>query len=558
MRIGLDVGGTHTDAVLVGNKGIATTAKVLTDHDDLLKSVLAALREVLKGTDPQGIKGITLSTTLTTNALLEGKADRVGVLVSSGPGIAPDNYRIGDAYFIVDGVIDHRGQERKALDKRQLEDAVATCRNQGIRAFAVASKFSTRNPDHELIMESAIGRDADFITAGHRLSGSLNFPRRITTSCFNSAVWRKYNEFAVAVEKGIADLGLDAPINVLKADGGTMPLSASRNMPVQSILSGPAASIMGIAALCNIDRDTVVLDIGGTSTDIAIFAAGSPLIEQEGISLHGRATLVRSLRTASIAIGGDSALRVIDGNITVGPDRIGPAMAAGGKNPALIDALNVAGEAVFGDTSASIRGISDLALKSGTSPDEFANKAVMIAAAAISSAVQQMISEVNERPVYTIHELLHSEGIAPSQLFIIGGPADAFSRRLSATLGIVAKVPALHSVANAVGSALTRTTMDLELFADTERDVLLVPALSIKKFIDQNYSLEDAQSDARNYLHASAAALESDSAAQVQIIGASSFNMISDSRTAGRNIRVRCQIKPGHIASYLDAVRSAC
>ena len=320
MRIGLDVGGTHTDAVLVGKEGIVSSTKVVTDHDDLLTSVLSAFREVLGSVDPKRIEAITLSTTLTTNALLEEKANRVGVIVSSGPGIDPAHFSIGDAYFVVDGSIDHRGEERKALDRRQLEEAVENCRNQGIMAFAVATKFSTRNPIHELRMESSIDRDADVITAGHRLSGGLNFPRRINTAYFNSAVWRIFNEFAYAVAEGICELGLSAPIYVLKADGGTMSFAASRNIPVQSILSGPAASIMGIAALCEIDRDSVVLDIGGTSTDIAIFAAGLPLVEPEGISLHGRPTLVRSLKTSSIAIGGDSILRSSSGKVTVRPD----------------------------------------------------------------------------------------------------------------------------------------------------------------------------------------------------------------------------------------------
>ncbi len=181
MRIGVDVGGTHTDAVLVGKEGIASSTKVVTDHEDLLNSVLSALRGVLGNVDSKRIKAITLSTTLTTNALLEGKTDRVGVIVSSGPGVDPAHHRIGDAYFVIDGSIDHRGEERKALNRLQLEEAVASCRDQGIRAYAVATKFSTRTPEHELIMESSIDRDdADVISAGHRLSGALNFPRRIT------------------------------------------------------------------------------------------------------------------------------------------------------------------------------------------------------------------------------------------------------------------------------------------------------------------------------------------------------------------------------------------
>ena len=130
---------------------------------------------------------------------------------------------------------------------------------------------------------------------------------------------------------------------MLKADGGTMPFSLSRGVPVETILSGPAASVMGIAALCDITQDCIMLDIGGTTTDIAIFAGGVPLIEKDGISLQDYPTLVRALRTRSIGVGGDSVIRATAKGVTVGPDRKGPAMAAGGKEPALVDALNCRG-----------------------------------------------------------------------------------------------------------------------------------------------------------------------------------------------------------------------
>jgi sugar (pentulose or hexulose) kinase len=173
----------------------------------------------------------------------------------------------------------------------------------------------------------------------------------------------------------------------------------------------------------------------------------------------------------------------------------------------------------------------------------------------IAAAVRSMIDEINERPVYTIHDFLHTDKIVPAKLFIIGGPALAFSRILSKAFGLETIVPKLHEVANAVGAALTRTTMDIELFADTEREVLLVPRLSVQKSIGRNYSLEDARRDAEKYLLASAEAAD---ASGVQVIEASIFNMVQGWRTVGRNIRLRSQIKPGLIQDYVDGVRSSC
>ena len=555
MRIGLDVGGTHTDAVLISREGIVSSAKVQTDHNDLLNSILQALGDILRNADARQIEAVTLSTTLTTNALLEGKADRVGVIVSSGPGIDAVAHRIGDAYHVIDGSIDHRGEERRPLDIKQLGDAIADCRRLGIRSYAVATKFSVRNPAHELLMESCIGADSDVITAGHRISGSLNFPRRITTAYFNSAVRLRYNEFTAAVWNGISELGLIAPVNILKADGGTMPLDASRLMPFQSILSGPAASIMGASALCRVDRDAVLLDIGGTSTDIAVLAAGVPLIEREGISLNGRPTLVRSLETLSIAIGGDSALRIVDGKVTVGPDRLGPCMAAGGSTPALLDALNVAGEAAYGDVEASRLGMSRLSEKAGKHAGAIANEAIDLAVLTITSAIRSLTEEVNARPVYTIHELLHAGRIDPARLIIIGGPADAFAKALSHSLGVEAIVPGRHGIANAIGAALTRTTMEIELFADTQREVLLVPALSMQERISRGYSLDNAKLDAEKYLLMSAGAADP---GDVQTIEASAFNMIQGGRLVGKNIRVRSQLKPGLVPEYTGSAGFRC
>jgi len=124
---------------------------------------------------------------------------------------------------------------------------------------------------------------------------------------------------------------LRVPIYVLKADGGTMTLEASLNSPGQTILSGPAASVMGSVPYASREDETLVLDIGGTTTDMAVLVRGVPLLDPLGIELGGYKTLIRSLKTHSVAIGGDSVVRFVDGHLQVGPDRQGPAMAYGGR-----------------------------------------------------------------------------------------------------------------------------------------------------------------------------------------------------------------------------------
>lgn len=570
MFLGIDVGGTHTDAVAVAEGGVAAEAKVPTDHDNLLHSVRGALRAVLAKVDPAGVARLNLSTTLSTNAIVEGKTEDVGVLVSAGPGIDPEHQHVGGQYHVVDGFIDHRGAEAAPLDQAGLERAVAAMRAAGVRVFAAVGKFSTRNPAHEAAMARAVAGDADFVTRGHSLSGVLGFPRRVATAYFNSAVWRLYNDFAWAVEESVRDFGLTCEVNVLKADGGTMPLELSKSLPVESILSGPAASVMGIIALCDIREDCIILDIGGTTTDIAVFAGGAPLIENDGMTVGSYPTLVRALKIRSIGIGGDSALHVsATAGITAGPERKGPALATwslGGATactlgsggglprsvrgkvcvPALTDAMNVLGHCSFGEVEASRQGIARLAGLWDMIPERLCRRAVEYALGKIREAVDDLLYEINEQPVYTIFELLKGKRIRPQRVYVMGGPAAAFAPLLEKALGREVVLPEHYAVANAIGAALTRTTLDVELFADTQKGTLFIPSLGVSREIPRSFGLDEAKAEVKAALLAHLRGLGVEVGDdEPEIIEAGSFNMVEDMRTMGRNIRVRCQVRPG-------------
>lgn len=559
MLLGIDVGGTHTDAVALEERGgcmeTAASCKVPTDHDDLLGSVTAALREVLRDVDPARAVALNLSTTLSTNAIVEGKVEDVGVLVSAGPGIDPHLFMPCRHFYALDGYVDHRGNEVRALRGGQVREAVEACRKDGVRVFAAVGKFSTRHPRHERVMRNALcavdGDEpceaADFVTMGHELGGTLNFPRRVATAYYNCAVWRVFNEFAEAVKRSLDDLGLgNVRVNVLKADGGTMPLAESRRMPVQSIFSGPAASVMGIVALCDIVHDSVILDIGGTTTDIAVFADGAPLVEREGIDIGSLPTLVRALKVRSIGMGGDSAISVLADEVRVGPNRLGPSACHGGERPTLTDALNWVGESEVGDVEASRRALRDYAASHTMPAEVLAERAVEYASRTIHRETRALVDEINAKPVYTIHELLEGKQVVPRKIYLMGGPAESMRSPLFERFKLSVEVPSDYAVANAIGAALTRTTWDLELFADTERNVMFIPSLSYRENIPSNYGLEQARRDAVNqlsmHLDAMGVKLDKDEA---QITHASSFNMVKGFDMVGRNIRVRCQVRPG-------------
>ncbi|MDA3822686.1 MAG: hydantoinase/oxoprolinase family protein [Bacteroidales bacterium] len=546
MIIGLDVGGTHTDAVLIEHGKVIASHKTSTDHDNLLNSINRTLQEVTKNIDKTAIQGINLSTTLSTNAIVEDKIEDVGLIYSAGPGIVPENYEIGKYCYRIKGAIDHRGSVVKNVDEYEIKNLWDEVQYSGISVFSVVSKFSTRNPLHENVIGNFFKGIGDFITHGHHLSGELNFPRRMATAYYNSAVWRIYNEFTDAIKKSLAELGIHCRINILKADGGTIPLELSQKIPVESILSGPAASVMGIVALCKISDDSILLDVGGTTTDIAVFTNGLPLVERKGISIGGHPTLVRSLETRSIGIGGDSLITVNEKIVRVGPERKGPCMAEGGLEPTFVDALNYKGLSHFGKKEQSIRGIEELAKQKGIKVKKLVDDSINFAVKKISAEVDSLINDLNNKPVYTIHEMIDGKVITPTLMYIMGGPAQGLKKVLQDEMGLEAIVPANFEVANAIGAACAKTTFDIELFADTGKGILLVPNLNITEQVDDTYSLNDAQKDAKKYLsqylndNGIAVTVE-----DAEIVESSAFKMVDGFMGSGKDIRVKCQIKPG-------------
>jgi hypothetical protein len=251
----------------------------------------------------------------------------------------------------------------------------------------------------------------------------------------------------------------------------------------------------------------------------------------------------------SIGIGGDSLIQVVDGLVQTGPDRLGPCMAMGGTAPSLMDALNVLGLAAFGEISRSQQGIQQMAADHGLSIEALARQALDSAVNAVAAKIDALITMVNTKPVYTIHEILEDREIRPQKLIVIGGPAAVFRELLAERLGLAVEVPTLHGVANAVGAALTRTTSHLALTANTARGRLSVPMLGIFRSIGRGFSLQDATDEARKLLAEDLAKAGISMAANdIQITQADAFNMVEGSYTAGKNIRVVAQVRPAVVA----------
>ncbi len=554
MIIGLDVGGTHTDVVLISSEGLINQVKVPTDPQDLYSSVLEGLNEILKGTKLDSIERIVLSTTLTTNAVVSGTLEPVGLIVSSGPGINPEYYRIGDHYFCVQGSIDHRGREVQPIEPMEIEAISSRLRTDGIKSVGVIGKFSVRNPSHENKIVKLLKNGFDYILAGHRISGNLNFPRRIATVYLYSAVYKIHRNFFNAVVDSLKSKGIKVPIHILKADGGTMSVEASLQFPGQTILSGPAASVMGAVPYANDSAESLVLDIGGTTTDMAILVKRVPLLEPLGIELGGFKTLIRALKTKSVPLGGDSLISITENKeLVIGPKRVGPAMAFGGSEPTPTDALVFLGIMKAGDSEKARYAMDKIAEKLGISNVDAAQKVYSQFCQKLINTAFKMVDEINERPVYTVHEFLEGYKVKPSEILILGGPAPYFSEKISEISKLPVRVVPNWNVANALGAALARATSEITLFVDTERGIAAAPEEDFYKPVDKNFTMDDAKKLAFSILKEKVTREGgTPEEMEMEVLEEQQFNMVRGFYTTGKNIRIRVQVKPGLIKNYQE------
>ena len=551
MIIGLDVGGTHTDVVLLGQQGLARQIKVPTNPADLFATVLTGLEKITAGVDPSDIKRAVLSTTLATNRIVQKQIPEVGMIVSAGPGMDPELFRTGPHYHIVGGAIDHRGREITPVDETQVLTAAEGLLASGIRYVGVVSKFSTRNPAHELAIGRQIEGLFEKVFLGHRVAGHLNFPRRIATTFLNASIYPIHKEFFEAVVNSLAKKGLQVPIRILKPDGGNMRFEASIDHPAQTILSGPAASVIGSVAFAPKDEECLVLDIGGTTTDMAVLVNGAPLLDQMGIRIGDHKTLIRSLATVSIGIGGDSVVRVADGEIRIGPDRLGVAAAYGGPMPTPTDAIVILGLGEGGDPERAREGLQPLADALGIGVQEAAERIYEQACRTILDEAGRMIDSINTKPVYTVHELWEGHRLQPGHILVLGGPAPWFAKGLARFSDSRVDVVPRWTVANAIGAGLARTTCEVTLFADTERLIATAPEENFSKEITAGYTQEDAVDAALDLLRTKAVARGANpDHLELEVVEAMSFNMVRGFYTTGKNIRVTAQVKPGLIYGY--------
>jgi N-methylhydantoinase A/oxoprolinase/acetone carboxylase beta subunit len=347
VEIGIDTGGTFTDAAAVstdddGRITVIGTAKSLTTKGDLSVGVTEALMAVLPTLNGQPVGAITVSTTLATNAVVEGHGDRVGIILIGFDDAMAARLNIGAAFTDcpikrIDGGHNHAGLETRSLDTESLRHFAKN--THGVKAFAVAGLFGNRNPEHERAAAAVLTEVSNLpVSLSSDLTGALDAPRRAITTILNARLIGKISALITAVEAAATTLGLTCPIMLVKGDGTRASASEVRLRPVETVMSGPAASTIGGAALSGL-QSCIMSDVGGTTTDVAILENGRPAVSDDGATVGGWRTLVRAADVRTHALGGDSQVHCDGAAIVLGPQRSVPISLLASRFPEVIKLL---------------------------------------------------------------------------------------------------------------------------------------------------------------------------------------------------------------------------
>ena len=341
--LGIDTGGTYTDAVLwseaSGPQGkVLAKAKALTTRHDLAVGISGAVDAVLDkaGVNPAAIKLVSMSTTLATNALVEGQGGRVALVMIgfAEADLTRDGLKTAlgtDPLVLCPGGHDVHGNAR-TLDLAALEAALPELAK-SVSGFAVCAYFATRNPAHEIAARDLIRQRTGLpVTASHELSAKLGGPRRALTTLLNARLISMIDRLVAATEGFLDKRKINAPLMVVRGDGALVSAEFARQRPIETILSGPAASLVGARHMTGLDN-AVVSDIGGTTTDVAVLDHGRPRLDPEGATVGGFRTMVEAVAMRTFGLGGDSEVALEEGGLkprmSLGPRRLVPLALAG-------------------------------------------------------------------------------------------------------------------------------------------------------------------------------------------------------------------------------------
>ncbi len=449
MRIGVDVGGTNTDAVVLDGDGVLATAKTPTT-DDVTTGIVEAIETVIgaSGVDPNAVDAVMIGTTHFTNAVVQRRdlapVAAVRLALPSGACLPPmvdwpeDLLEASGARpFVLHGGLEFDGTPIAELDPDEIEAVVRSASSAGIRNVAVTATFSPVDPSIERrvgAMLTELDPTLD-VTFSHEI-GRLGLLERENATILNAALRPLAAATIEGFRRAVARLGLAADVYLTQNDGTLMQAEFGRRYPVLTFSSGPTNSMRGAAYLSGLG-DAIVVDIGGTTTDVGALTNGFPREASLAVDIGGVRTNFRMPDVVSVGLGGGSIVRPRPDGVAIGPDSVGyriveEAQVFGGPTLTATDVVVAAGLAQVGDRSRVAHLASDL----------------------VDSALEQMRTTIDE----TIDRMRLSAD--PVTVVVVGGGRILAHGPLSAAARVV--VPPHHAVANAIGAAIAQVSGEVD------------------------------------------------------------------------------------------------
>ena len=447
-KLGIDVGGTNTDAVLIDeNRTVVADIKYPTSAD-IYDGILGAMRTVLEvsGVDPRQIHQAMLGTTQCTNAIVERKnLASIGILRIGAPattGIRPmvdwaeDIQKVAVGSTIIGGGFEYDGKELAPLDTEAAREFFTDMKAKGVRSIAISCVFSTVRNDHEVeaanLCREVMGDDVHISISSE--IGSMGLIERENATILNAALWQVAERFTEGFAKSLRDEGItNADVYLSQNDGTLMTMEHARRYPILTVACGPTNSIRGASYLSSL-KDAVVVDVGGTTTDLGVIQNGFPRESSVAVTIGGVRTNFRMPDVISIGLGGGSIVRIRDdGSVTVGPDSVGYEITK--------KALVFGGDVMTATDIAVRLGMVELGDKSNVAsiPQDVAEKAMAVIRSLVEDSVDAM--KVSNADV---------------DLILVGGGSIILPEKLSGAASVLK--PEHFGCANAIGSAISKVS----------------------------------------------------------------------------------------------------
>lgn len=515
MILGIDAGGTNVDVVAIDEGKIVRKEKV--PNNGIRESIEDALTSIRADWSTVEVSHVVVATTIVVNAAVQKRLPDCTTLLIPGPGLAPKRSFYGDENEVLPGCVDHRG---RITEEVRYEGSPET------PVVAIVSKFATRNPDLEREVSDSVSYDDDDIALGNESGAGLTFPERAVTTTANAKTRPVFAAFQNDLSAALDSVGIDAPLYYLKGDGAMLGESTIRRAPAHTLRCGAAASTVGLLALTDAEN-TICVDIGGTTTDVAKVTDG--FLDVDRSVRQGEIHPVyKGVTSRSLPIGGDTRIERGSGGLRFTDQREGDAASFGGVTPTLTDALHVIEDFTEGDVDAAQAAFEEIA-------DD------------AERAARSIIDRYVERVADTIDEIACPE---ISEIVVGGVLAPALAERITERSACLDQwtVPDDADVAGAIGCAVARVSLEVEIHVDSHRGVLTVASIGPEVVEDieegKTFTDEEVTEMATEKIREATRAAGGDPESSCEILTTNRFNVVHHRRVVGEIIDVRARPTP--------------